>query len=110
MNSSERFAQASSIHAQGMERVRTTPPPKKQKYKPGTRVLIAKDLGPSMSHFPGKGQKTTVLQTYAHAYGGDDVKSYSLDIDGYGEVAWYYESQLTPITDNEPQENSTKKN
>lgn len=84
----ERFAQASSIYAQGIERVRTTPPPEKQKYKPGTRVLIAKDLGPSMSHFPGKGMKATVLCTYAHAYGGDDVNSYSLDIDGYGEVAW----------------------
>lgn len=60
------------------------------------RVRIADDLGPMMSHFRS-GANATVIYTYAHAYGGDNVTSYALDIDGSGFCAWYEESQLSPI-------------
>jgi len=92
----ERLADANAIYQQGMERVKNTPPPDGQKFAPGTRVHIAKDLGPMMQHFKGD-VDATVLYTYAHAYGGDDVESYSLGVDGYGTVAWYKEWQLTEI-------------
>lgn len=99
MNYEERHAQAQGIYRAGLERVKTTPPPKGQKYPPGTRVRIAYDLGSTMSHFES-GKNATVRYTCAHAYGGDGVRSYCLDIDGHGEVSWYYESQLTPIAAN----------
>ncbi len=49
-----------------------------------------------MSHFTSDCD-ATVVHTYAHAYGGDDVKSYCLDVDGHGETSWYDEWQLTVI-------------
>lgn len=49
-----------------------------------------------MSHFTS-GVNATVVHTYAHAYGGRDVKSYCLNVDGEGRVSWYYEHQLTAI-------------
>ncbi len=98
MTYEERHAQASSIYYSGLQRVKDTAPPKGQKYLPGMRVRIADDLGECMSHFQ-KGKNATVKYTYAHAYGGSDVKTYCLDIDDYGEVSWYYEHQLTPIND-----------
>ena len=79
-----------------MHRVKTTPEPEGQKFPIGARVKIAEKLGPSMLHFPS-GCNATVEHTYAHAYGGDGIKSYSLNIDGLGSVAWYDESQLTLI-------------
>lgn len=91
-----RFAQANAIYAAGLKKVETTPMPEGQKYPIGSRVRIADDLGPSMSHFTS-GVGATVLYTYAHAYGGNNVDSYCLDIDGHGRVAWYYERQLTLI-------------
>ena len=96
MNYEERHSQAQGIHKAGLEKVATTPPPEGQKYAPETRVRIADDLGSSMSHFPS-GANATVKYTYAHAYGGSDVKSYCLDIDGRGQVSWYYEHQLIQI-------------
>lgn len=96
MNYEERHAQARGSYKAGLEKVATTPPPEGQKYAPGTRVRIADDLGPSMSHFTS-GANATVEYTYAHAYGGSNVKSYCLDIDGRGQVSWYHEHQLTPI-------------
>ena len=71
---------------------------KKQKYPRGCRVRIAKNLGPSMSHFEA-GRDATVLYTYASKYGYGDFKAYGLDVDGIGEVAWYKEKQLTRIED-----------
>lgn len=82
-------------YAEGMNQVATTPEPEGQKYPVGSRVQIASDLGPSMEHFPGAGKFATVEYTYAHAYGGSSVQSYSLNIDGEGSSAWYQESQLT---------------
>lgn len=90
MDHQKRFAQAQAVHAAGLHRVKTTPPPAGQKYPPGTRVRIA---DPYMIHFIN----ATVEYTYAHAYGGDDVKSYSLHIDGHGSTSWYQEGQLQPI-------------
>jgi hypothetical protein len=86
------------VYKAGLERVRTKPVPKGQKYPPGTRVHIAKDLGPMMSHFT-KDKDATVEYTYAHAYpwGKGQTDQYSLNIDGEGSSAWYYEWQLTPI-------------
>lgn len=84
------------MHQQGLRNVSSRPVPDGQKYAPGTRVRIADDLGHTMSHFRS-GCLATVQYTYAHAYGGDNVRSYSLDIDGHGSVSWYQESQLTPV-------------
>ena len=91
-----RAAQAHGIHQQGLKKVASTPDPDGQKFPSGSRVRIADDLGAGMGHFKS-GADATVQYTYAHAYGGDDVKSYSLSIDDYGSSAWYYEHQLTQI-------------
>jgi hypothetical protein len=92
----ERESQAKSVYEQGLEKVKNTPAPKGQKFAVGSRVRVADDLGPHMSHFTS-GVNATVQYTYAHAYWGDDVKSYSLLIDGKGSSAWYEERQLTAI-------------
>ena len=92
-----RNQEAKGIHQAGMERVRTQPVPTGQKYAPGTRVRIDDHLDSTMAHFPS-GKNATVRYTYDHAFGGGDIDSYCLDIDGHGEVAWYYEGQLTPIS------------
>lgn len=93
----KRFEEAKAFYAVGLEQVKTRPAPKGQKFPLGSRVRIADDLGPHMEHFES-GKNATVMYTYAHAYGGTDVKSYCLDIDGVGEVSWYEEYQLTPLT------------
>lgn len=96
MDYEQRFAAASAHHQQALRRVAETPPPTGQKFAPGTRVKIADNLGPHMSHFPA-GKLATVEYTYAHAYGTTDKRSlqqYSLDIDDIGGVAWYDECQL----------------
>lgn len=90
---------AAQAHCEaGMRRVATTPEPKGQKFPCGSRVRIADDLGECMRHFQS-GVEATVHHTYAHAFGGDDVKSYSLILEGRGMVAWYSEEQLTAIAD-----------
>lgn len=78
-----RFEDAQRVHARGMGKVATTPEPKGQKFPNGSRVRIADDLGDGMSHFTS-GVNATVVHTYAHAYGGRDVKSYCLNVDGEG--------------------------
>ena len=95
-NYEEHAAQASAIYQQGLENVKNKPVPEGQKFQPGTRVKITDDLGISMSHFPS-GKEATVKYTYAHAYGGSNVKNYCLDVDGVGEVSWYYEHQIQAI-------------
>lgn len=69
-----------------------------QKFKKGTVVRIAKDLGKSMSHFTND-CLAIVEYTYAEKYWGTDTKSYSLYIEGKGSCAWYSEHQLTYISD-----------
>ena len=91
-----RRADAAAMYQQGLENVKNNPEPEGQKFPVGSRVKINKDLGASMSHFKSD-VTATVEYTYAHAYGGHDVKSYSLYIDDHGSVAWYREDQLTLI-------------
>ena len=87
MDYETRLAQAQSIYAAGLKKVETTPEPEGQKFPNGSRVRV------------GQGEcNATVRYTYAHAYGGGDVKSYCLDIDGYGEVSWYEEGRLSAIS------------
>lgn len=88
----ERLAEAQGIQAAGLEKVKTQPMPKGQKYAPGTRVRIT---GGGRS----EGLEATVEYTYAHAYWGDDVKSYLLDVDGRGSSAWFHEENLTAIVE-----------
>ena len=92
----DKHSHAQAIYEAGMERVANTPMPEGQKFAPGTRVYVAKDLGPMMPHFPND-VTATVQYTHAHAYGGEDIQSYSLMIDGFGSIAWYEEWQLTRI-------------
>lgn len=91
-----RLAQANGVYLAGLQRVASTPEPDGQKFPCGSRVRIADDLGPSMRHFQS-GVEATVGYVHAHAYGGSDVSSYNLNIDGRGPVAWYHESRLTAI-------------
>jgi hypothetical protein len=95
----QRLADAKGVYAAGMERVATTPAPKGQKFPVGSFVRIGK-LPACMSHFPSN-TPAKVEHTYAHAYGGKDVKSYSLLVkeeDRWDSVAWFEENQLTQIT------------
>lgn len=72
-----------------------------QKFKKGTVVRIADDLGPRMNHFQ-KGCLAVVQYTYYSEYGGDihtNSKQYGLYIEGSGTCAWYYEHQLTFVSD-----------
>ena len=87
---------AKGYYKQGLANVANNPMPEGQKFPVGARVRIVKDLGEYMPHFPSD-SLATVEYTYAHAYGGKDVKSYSLIVDGIGSVAWYYEHQLELI-------------
>ncbi len=72
----------------------------KQKFHKGDVVRIAKDLGSSMSHFPGAGQLAVVVGSYNDKYprmGSSNYTDYILDIPGRGETSWYHESQLTLV-------------
>lgn len=70
---------------------------KPQKFKRGDLVHIAKDLGPSMSHFTSD-QDAIVMGGYKDQYGGDDTNNYTLMFLNSGSTAsWYYECQLTFI-------------
>lgn len=91
-----RLLEAQAYHRVGMMRVQTDPEPEGQVFPCGSRVHIAKDLGMPMSHFPAD-KDATVVYCYAHAFGGDDVENYCLNIDDIGEVSWYYAYQLTLI-------------
>jgi hypothetical protein len=94
MTQQQRTNEAQSYHQFAMRKVAKKKAPKGQKFPIGSRVKIAKDLGAGMSHFPSD-KLATVMHTYAHAFGGSDVKSYCLDVDGEGEISWYEEHQLT---------------
>lgn len=102
MDYEERLKYAQGIYAEGLRKVATEPAPPKQKYPKGSFVYISKASGPAMRHF----QSDTIARveyTYAHAYGGDNVDSYSLLVrypDGkWSRVAWYREEQLELVTD-----------
>lgn len=101
---SERFAEANAIYTEAMKRVKEIPPPKGQKFAPGTIIRIVKDLGGTMSHFKAD-TFAKVLHTYAHAYGGNDIKSYSLlvryDPHNWVSTSWYKECQLIEVKEQE---------
>ncbi len=90
------FKEAKAVYQKGMENVKNNPPPKGQKFMQGDRVFI--NIGPNdhMTYFPNH-KKATVEYTYAHAYGGNDITSYCLDVDGEGSIAWFDEHQLTKL-------------
>ena len=67
-----------------------------QKFHTGDLVKIVDDLGPRMNHFQS-GVEGIILGSYKDLYGGSNVDSYSLYIEGRGNAAWYYENQLTLI-------------
>ena len=67
-----------------------------QKFHKFDHVMIAKDLGSTMSHFIAD-EEAIVIGSYKDKYGGNDDKSYILHIKGHGEVSWYYEHQLVLI-------------
>ena len=76
-----------------------------QKFPRGARVLIAKDLGPTMGHFSGAGHEAIVQYTYAQKFEGSNIDSYSLVLldpetgEPYNSSAWYHEDQLTLLND-----------
>lgn len=92
-----RLEEAKVYSAAGRQRAKENPAPPQQKFPTGTRVRIADDLGPMMRHFPA-GKNATVVASYAQQFGGDNFQSYTVDIDGEGEVSWYEEHQLAPIS------------
>lgn len=67
-----------------------------QKFHKGDLVRVAKDLGPSMSHFTADCD-AIVIGSYNDQYGGGNTDSYTIHIKGRGQTAWYYENQLTLI-------------
>ena len=75
------------------ERVSRLKEPIGQKYHIGELVKIKIELPKSKFHFPS-GKLGVVRYTYAHAYGGENVKSYCLNVLGIGEVSWYDEEDI----------------
>ena len=74
-----------------------------QKFKRGSKVHVCKDLGPMMRHFTNDFD-AIVQYTYAQKFGGSDIENYALVVlDGAGEPineeAWYWEDQLTLLSD-----------
>ena len=97
MEYSERLAQARALYTTTVSKEKP-----EQKFKTGTIVRIADDLGGAMSHFMGKGGEAVVEYTYDQKYGGGNIKSYSLillDEKGhpYNSCSWYGEEQLTLV-------------
>jgi len=90
MSYEQKLEAATAIYNHGLERVRTTPVPEGQKFPPGARVRVN---DPSLE----PGSLATVMHTYAHAFGGDDVRSYCLDVDEQGSIAWIDEDDIEAI-------------
>lgn len=70
-----------------------------QQFQVGDLVHVAKDLGPSMSHFTAD-VDAIVIGSYADQYGGTNTDSYTLHLKGRGQSSWYYGKQLTLIEKN----------
>ena len=67
-----------------------------QKFHRGDIVAVAKDLGPSMSHFESDFEGI-VIGSYDDAYGGGNTDSYTIMAEDGNEISWYHEPQLTLI-------------
>ena len=89
MTHEEKYDQARARFQTAQEKVRATPPPVSQKFPPGSRVRIS----PESDWYPG--ELATVEYTYGHAYGGDNVRDYSLFVDRRGSSSWFDEDLLT---------------
>lgn len=76
-------------------------PNKKQKFRRGQVVKIAKNLDPSMSHFVNN--TLAIVKMSDAENGGEFFNLYELIIKnedgGWHEVAWYEEKQLKEIDD-----------
>ena len=74
-----------------------------QKFFEGDLVRVAKDLGPTMFHFPCD-QEAVVIGSYADKYGGrdeDHTREYAIYLlEHDDEVSWYWENQLELIRPN----------
>lgn len=70
-----------------------------QKFHKGDFVHVAKDLGPTMSHFTSD-IDAIVIGSYKDQYGGSDTGSYTLHLKGRGQCSWYHEQQLELIEAN----------
>ena len=73
----------------------------RQKFKRGSRVKVAKNLGSMMSHYDSDFEGI-VVYTYAQEYGGSNVNSYCLLVLNekgrpINEISWYQENQLTQL-------------
>lgn len=74
-----------------------------QKFPRGALVKVCDKMPPSMRQFDS-GFRAIVEHTYAQKYWGSNVESYSLikldeNDNPIGSSAWYYECQLTLISD-----------
>lgn len=85
----KRLAQAKAYSAWGEENVKNGTFKTKQKYPKGARVQT--------THTWAGCTTGTIIGTYAQLYGGDNIDSYSLDIDGRGKCSWFPEASLTLI-------------
>lgn len=98
----EREKEAEVYYKAGLQRVKSNPMPKGQKFPPSSFVKIAKNLGSAMSHFKSN-VYAQVEYTYAHMFGGRDIYNYSLVIrdleNTWYECAWYHECQLSQVED-----------
>lgn len=65
-----------------------------QMFHKGDLVHVAKDLGPMMSHFEND-TDAIVIGSYKDQFGGDNVDSFTLHLEGRGQASWYYGCQLT---------------
>jgi len=75
---------------------------KQQKFRIGERVHVAKDLGPTMDHFPSD-KDAIVMHTYAQMFGGDDIDDYCPMLsDRNTACCWYHEDQLTSLEPTNP--------
>ena len=69
-----------------------------QTFQRGDWVRVAKDLGPSMRHFPADCE-AIVVGSCKDRYGGGKRESqiYTLYLKEQGQCSWYEENQLTLI-------------
>jgi hypothetical protein len=68
----------------------------RQKFRKNDLVRIKKDLGTHKSHFTND-RLAIVGYSYRERYGHGDSDTYSIFIQGEGDVAWYDESDLILI-------------
>ena len=70
-----------------------------QKFQLGDLVRLTTTIPRYMSHFQGWGELCIYAGSFKDKFGGPDEAdvSCSLMFPAYGQVSWYYESQLTLV-------------